>query len=150
MGYRVLPPRSPRNLFSIDVAHAEENVFAEHAQYPLTQTEAGQNLLPPWFQRDDLGAEENDSPYPGIFSEYVHFMETTVEKAREEYLAECANAPKPLPVPSTDAVPSVDPQVEPSSAPSTAPVKPYVYSGWQAPIDYVSPFPPPPENVRDQ
>ena len=91
MGYRVHSHRPPRNLCHIDVNMAAQHVFSG-LEYPLIQTETGQNLKPPWFQRDDLGWEENDSPYPGMFSEFLHFMETSVEKATEEYLAEVRKA----------------------------------------------------------
>ena len=117
MGYVIRPPRARRSLYSIDVAQAAENIFPDKAQQPLVQSERGQNLMPPWFQRDDLGAEENDSPYPGMFSEFVHFMETSVEKAMEEYLAEVAKAPTPTPQPSPDVPLPVVPQDVPSKPP---------------------------------
>ena len=118
MGYVIRPKRPPRNLYSINVGQAADNVFSGQEQYPLVQSERGQNLMPPWFQRDDLGAEENDSPYPGMFSEFVHFMETTVEKAVEEYLAEVAKAPTPAPSPSP---PEVKQPVEPLLVPPKPP-----------------------------
>ena len=125
MGYRVLPPRPPRNLYNIDVSSAEENVFSNDAQYPLVASERGQNLMPPWFERDDLGFEENGSPYPGMFPEFVNFMETTVEKAVQEYLAEVARAPSPPKPQDKDT----EQPVEPPSVPPMPPDD----SGWSVP-----------------
>ena len=51
---------------------------------------------PPWSVLDDLGPEEASSPFPGLFSAAVAFMETSIPDAQKEYLLE-VNKPPPEP-----------------------------------------------------
>ena len=69
----------------------------------LTTTEVGQDVRPVWTSRDDLGHEETDSPYPGMFSDALHFMEVPIETARAEYIAELRKPPAEPP-PTTPMV----------------------------------------------
>ena len=135
MGYRILPPRPERNLYQLNVTLAEENIFAERHDYPLEATEKGQTLMPPWFQRDDLGHEELQSPYPGMFSDYVHFMETTVEKAIEEYLLEVRTPPTEQPPEPDIALPVVSPDVPPEPPDPSIQIapRPPAISRWDGP-----------------
>ena len=62
---------------------------------PMVQSEVGQDLRRPWSTMDELGPEELDAPYPGMFTDFIAFMETPVEVALAEYHAEVDKPPTP-------------------------------------------------------
>ena len=85
---RVLPRE---DAYTVVKPFAEEGLNSDEANFNHL---LGEDLRPPWTSIDDLGPEELDSPYPGLFTtEHVSFMETTVDEARREYLAELEKPP---------------------------------------------------------
>ena len=72
---------------------------------PMLPSEPGQDLRRPWSQLLDRGPEEDETPFHSMFGDVpsdepsLHFMETSVEVARAEYLAE-------IDMPQTTSVPS--------------------------------------------
>ena len=107
-------PRLRTDLYAINTSF--NDMTFDEALNDLTPTEAGQDVRAPWMQRDDLGEEEKTAPYPGMFTDYLAFMETPVAEARAEYLAEVNRPPlKPPPEPPPDQPPPTTPRVDGAS-----------------------------------
>ena len=119
MGMGRLPelPRFRDDLYAINAISLLDGKTFDETLNDLSQSEEGQDVRPPWTQRDDLGPEEKESPYPGMFTDHLAFMEIPVEEARAEYLAEVAKPPA-QPPPTTPIVDGVLPTDK------TSPVKP--------------------------
>ena len=102
-GHKLVNQRRARDdVFAISLI--DGTMFDEAALNNLTPTEAGQDVRPVWTQRDDVGPEERDSPHPGMFTDFLSFMESSIDEARAEYLAEVAKPPaQPPPPPNVPA-----------------------------------------------
>ena len=66
---------------------------------PMLASETAQDLRRPWSVIDELGPEEDETGFTGMFPDSsLSFMETSIEVARAEYLKEVSTPPTPTPL----------------------------------------------------
>jgi len=96
-GYKLRRPPPRTDVFAISLV---DGTIFDESYNDLTPSEADQDVRPTWTQREDVGPEERDSPFPGMFTEPLAFMEKPIGEARAEYLAELAKPPAQPPPPT--------------------------------------------------